>query len=238
MFKFFIIIIIHQLIQFNAYNIRKIEQERKRSTSNYCEQAPKSLYCRNRTLFYIILVISLLGTILGIAYLVLSCISKLRKRRNYLRNNRTRRIRAYSLITSRLENEMILQKKISYLFTKELKPKFFSKENTNKYNICPVCLEKYIEGSEICITPCNHCFHFLCIRNYVLMTKNSNCPLCKFDYLSILDGKKINYENIEIITLKNNTNEFDKNDEGIQENNVEHSINGDHIIIIRSDNNV
>lgn len=237
MFKFYFIIIIHQLIQFNAFNIRKILEERK-TTSNYCQQNPKSLYCRNRIVFYIILGISLLGTILGVVYLVLSCISKSRKRRNYLRN-RTRRITAYSLITNRIGNEILIQKKISYLFTKVLKPTFFSKENTNKYNICPVCLEKYTEGSEICITPCNHCFHFICIRNYAIMTKNSSCPLCKFDYLSILDGKQIKYEDIEIITLKNNTNDFDKNNEGIQESNGENSIiNGDNFIVMRNNNNV
>ena len=237
MFKFYFIIIIHQLIQFNAFNIRKILEKRK-TTSNYCQQNPKSLYCRNRIVFYIILGISLLGTILGVVYLVLSCISKSRKRRNYLRN-RTRRITAYSLITNRTGNEILIQKKISYLFTKVLKPTFFSKENTNKYNICPVCLEKYTEGSEICITPCNHCFHFICIRNYAIMTKNSSCPLCKFDYLSILDGKQIKYEDIEIITLKNNTNDFDKNNEGIQESNGENSIiNGDNFIVMRNNNNV
>jgi len=237
MFKFYFIIIIHQLIQFNAFNIRKILEKRK-TTSNYCQQNPKSLYCRNRIVFYIILGISLLGTILGVVYLVLSCISKSRKRRNYLRN-RTRRITAYSLITNRIGNEILIQKKISYLFTKVLKPTFFSKENTNKYNICPVCLEKYTEGSEICITPCNHCFHFICIRNYAIMTKNSSCPLCKFDYLSILDGKQIKYEDIEIITLKNNTNDFDKNNEGIQESNGENSIiNGDNFIAMRNNNNV
>ncbi len=237
MFKFYFIIIIHQLIQFNAFNIRKILEKRK-TTSNYCQQNPKSLYCRNRIVFYIILGISLLGTILGVVYLVLSCISKSRKRRNYLRN-RTRRITAYSLITNRTGNEILIQKKISYLFTKVLKPTFFSKENTNKYNICPVCLEKYTEGSEICITPCNHCFHFICIRNYAIMTKNSSCPLCKFDYLSILDGKQIKYEDIEIITLKNNTNDFDKNNEGIQESNGENSIiNGDNFIAMRNNNNV
>ena len=237
MFKFYFIIIIHQLIQFNAFNIRKILEERK-TTSNYCQQSPKSLYCRNRIVFYIILGISLLGTILGVIYLVLSCISKSRKRRNYLRN-RTRRITAYSLITNRIGNEILIQKKISYLFTKVLKQTFFSKENTNKYNICPVCLEKYTEGSEICITPCNHCFHFICIRNYAIMTKNSSCPLCKFDYLSILDGKQIKYEDIEIITLKNNTNDFDKNNEGIQESNGENSIiNGDNFIVMRNNNNV
>ena len=237
MFKFYFIIIIHQLIQFNAFNIRKILEERK-TTSNYCQQNPKSLYCRNRIVFYIILGISLLGTILGVIYLVLSCISKSRKRRNYLRN-RTRRITAYSLITNRIGNDILIQKKISYLFTKVLKPTFFSKENTNKYNICPVCLEKYTEGSEICITPCNHCFHFICIRNYAIMTKNSSCPLCKFDYLSILDGKQIKYEDIEIITLKNNTNDFDKNNEGIQESNGENSIiNGDNFIVMRNNNNV
>ena len=237
MFKFYFIIIIHQLIQFNAFNIRKILEKRK-TTSNYCQQNPKSLYCRNRIVFYIILGISLLGTILGVVYLVLSCISKSRKRRNYLRN-RTRRITAYSLITNRTGNEILIQKKISYLFTKVLKPTFFSKENTNKYNICPVCLEKYIEGSEICITPCKHCFHYICIRNYAIMTKNSNCPICKFDFLSILDGKNINYNNIEIITLKSNNTDIDKNNEGIQENNYVGSsiVNDDNIIVIRNDNN-
>jgi hypothetical protein len=71
------------------------------------------------------------------------------------------------------------------------------------------------------------------------MTKNSSCPLCKFDYLSILDGKQIKYEDIEIITLKNNTNDFDKNNEGIQESNGENSIiNGDNFIVMRNNNNV
>ena len=71
------------------------------------------------------------------------------------------------------------------------------------------------------------------------MTKNSNCPICKFDFLSILDGKNINYNNIEIITLKSNNTDIDKNNEGIQENNYVGSsiVNDDNIIVIRNDNN-
>ena len=174
-------IIINQYNLKSNFNLRKTIEEKE--NNNYCNT--------NHNALFII--------ILAFIFFILSCIRK-RKRRRSERN--IIRVRTY-LTTNRVDNEIIHKKKISYLLTKILSPSFYSKENIYLNNICIFCLEQYKEGSEIIVSPCKHCFHFSCIKNYMLITENTFCPLCKFDFFKLIKKKKINFDNIQILKVEN-----------------------------------
>ncbi|CDP14337.1 unnamed protein product [Coffea canephora] len=46
---------------------------------------------------------------------------------------------------------------------------------------CCICLHGYEDGVEVCTLPCNHHFHYRCIRRWLRI--NATCPLCKFNIL-------------------------------------------------------
>jgi len=51
---------------------------------------------------------------------------------------------------------------------------------------CPICLEEYVEGEDICCSPnhkCVHVFHLSCMTEWLL--RNNNCPICRCDYLEV-----------------------------------------------------
>ena len=51
---------------------------------------------------------------------------------------------------------------------------------------CPICLEQYKDGDDVCWSKnkdCGHAFHFTCIKSW-LMT-HEDCPLCRADYLAL-----------------------------------------------------
>jgi len=108
------------------------------------------------------------------------------------------------------ENKKINLLKKEYLFQNDLKPKLLKlKKPEINFKECPICLENINENNIICYTPCHHIYHFNCFKNYMMFTKDKNCPLCKFDLFSLLEGKDINYKDLNIndklnINIKNN----------------------------------
>jgi hypothetical protein len=53
---------------------------------------------------------------------------------------------------------------------------------------CPICMEEYKVGDEICWsrnTDCYHAFHLDCILSWLM--ENDECPMCRGDYLCIED---------------------------------------------------
>jgi hypothetical protein len=49
---------------------------------------------------------------------------------------------------------------------------------------CPICIDEYEIGDEICSSPneeCPHVFHVDCMTQWLL--KHGDCPLCRADYL-------------------------------------------------------
>ena len=73
------------------------------------------------------------------------------------------------------------------------------KNNTNN---CTICLENYIDQkSLICLTPCNHIFHYDCIKKWSLNnTGLFKCPNCNFDFTKEKVSNKPNnlHNNINI----------------------------------------
>ena len=67
----------------------------------------------------------------------------------------------------------------------------FSWEKRPRYQVdskkqCPICLDDYDIGDEICMSPnhqCPHVFHVECMSEWLM--KRNECPLCRADYLKV-----------------------------------------------------
>jgi hypothetical protein len=60
-----------------------------------------------------------------------------------------------------------------------------SERDNNTDRTCPICLEEYKPGDEICSSPnehCDHVFHASCMTDWLM--NHDNCPLCRADYLN------------------------------------------------------
>ena len=106
-------------------------------------------------------------------------------------------------IKKKVNKKINLMKK-AYLFQNDLKPKILKLKFPEKnFRECPICLENINENNIICYTPCQHIYHFTCFKNYMIFTKDSHCPLCKYDLFSLLQGKDINYT---VLNINDNLN--------------------------------
>ncbi len=168
----------------------------------YCESHKTSVVCSK-----IATIISSIITVLVFlifAICVILCIRNLIRYKRE-RNNRINRIN---------QERILLEKKINYLFSHEIKPVSFAKEKLIEYEKCPICLETYNNEKEICITPCKHYFHFYCLSKYIIESKAHLCPMCKFNFFSIFENKDINFDQIEthlILVEHPNTNRVNSN---------------------------
>jgi len=55
----------------------------------------------------------------------------------------------------------------------------FSDMDSQEHPSCSVCLEEYCDSKPIVATPCGHCFHKQCLKNWLKMDRT--CPLCRGD---------------------------------------------------------
>ena len=44
---------------------------------------------------------------------------------------------------------------------------------------CTICLNEFKKGDKVYFLPCIHCFHVVCLKEWVKSQKN--CPICKFE---------------------------------------------------------
>ena len=97
-----------------------------------------------------------------------------------------------------------------YLFQKILDCNTYS---SDEEEICPICIQKFNKQiSKVCKTPCQHIFHFYCLKKYVFESNNNicfSCPLCKKEYL---EENNINLEGIRDIPLDENDNPIYENE--------------------------
>ena len=54
----------------------------------------------------------------------------------------------------------------------------------DRYDVCPVCLEDFVEEENLSLLPCDHQFHIECLKP-CLQTKQTNCPVCRRIYISV-----------------------------------------------------
>ena len=58
------------------------------------------------------------------------------------------------------------------IFTENCEIKFEQKE-------CLICIGEFEIGEKLAILKCNHCYHDLCIKDWIKKVKGIFCPLCQ-----------------------------------------------------------
>ena len=110
------------------------------------------------------------------------------------------------------ENQII---KIQNVFHNNLISKIYTEDMVKLGDECIICLKKFIINKiKVCLFPCNHIFHFSCIKDYIILSDNYHCPICGFDFSSFI-RKKVDFNNIYI---NNTNNEFIIHDIKIENN--------------------
>ena len=104
------------------------------------------------------------------------------------------------------------KEKIDFLLKNTLAPKKFNKKYGEKDGLtCTICIENFRVGkSRVCITPCQHVFHYKCLSNW-LRNKDTTykCPVCNCNILE--------YQNNHFSDDKNP--QFVNNNDNISDNN-------------------
>ncbi len=217
---FFSIFIIQNI---NCFSLRKT----KNGDEN-CEVNDSSGYCRDQKYRSILMIIFAILVIIIIIVLIVVCLKRIRncvQIRN-LRGNVTQ-----NKTNEELEQELLFRKKIYYIFKNEIKPLKFTIEKPILDEICAVCLEKFEQSKLICIMPCKHSFHYNCINDYILNSKDTLCPLCKFDVLTILNDKNIDFNKIDAKDIKIDSSL--NNNDTIENNNNQ---NFNNVLSLRANN--
>ncbi|XP_036031492.1 E3 ubiquitin-protein ligase RLIM-like [Onychomys torridus] len=60
---------------------------------------------------------------------------------------------------------------------------------SDRLNICTICITEYTESSRIRILPCSHEYHDECIDNW--LSEKSNCPICRRQIINPPDDTEI-----------------------------------------------
>ena len=57
---------------------------------------------------------------------------------------------------------------------------FKNKEKNKENDKCPICFENFLENEKIKMTNCFHLFHYLCIKQWIIIKSESpDCPICR-----------------------------------------------------------
>lgn len=142
--------------------------------------------------------------IFGVGFITLLIVIKANKQRNSESRHETALSRTQGAVWNEFECDIREAVILSSVLQKKIGPDSFPSFHTNieqqndpeKPNpegymnilICPICLENYKEGDNVCMSrneKCSHVFHLSCIKGW-LMTCNS-CPMCRTDYLQCHD---------------------------------------------------
>ena len=133
-----------------------------------------------------------------------------------------------NVIVSNREVKKEVKKKINYICLKVLKNEIFSNDLRQKYGEnCSICLEKFEEGqTTISITPCEHIFHFECIKKWI----ESNgftpyCPNCKYYFIKKNDENN----NPSVMLIRRNINN-NNNNNNYNNNNINNLNTNRHIV--------
>lgn len=88
--------------------------------------------------------------------------------------------------------------------------------------MCAICLEDITNEDDCCmITGCEHKFHKDCMTNLLIYSSKWNCPLCRRDFLNVID--LANEDEIKVYKENKLNGLYDKKNEEITS-----SINLDH----------
>ena len=118
--------------------------------------------------------------------------------------------------------EEINKLKLDELFAKKMAEHTYKSEYNKYGGGCSICLEDFKKNSKVSKTPCNHVFHYKCIKDWLYKNiKNPKCPNCNKEVVSddiSMDekGEKIDEGNIIKVKKKLQTN----NNENVLNNNL------------------
>ena len=180
---------------------------------------------KNYTIIYIFLIGG--GTLLLSILLFIKIYKYVQKKRlvnNAIENNNRSPIRNNNSNMQQIRNnlnrheininkEKENKRKIDILFISILFPIKYSKEIFQDNNTsCSICLENYIDQkSLISLTPCNHIFHFKCLKKWSLKNRTCfRCPNCNYNFIQKKDlnnpiiSNNNNDNNINNVNINNN----------------------------------
>ena len=203
-------------------HFRIIEEQNKTESNEkkgiFCK-IDDSFLCKHTAIFFLILFIIILLVVVGSCLFIKYCY----ERHPFLRG--WERIVAQRLSLQRekrrKEEELLEKKKKYYLLNIEIKSFSYNKELMDFGEKCPICLENYNFEKEVCLTPCKHLFHHLCLKQYIYGIFDVKCPICKYNLFDCLKGKKINYNEITITDDVKIYNREDINNEILNNQNLE-----------------
>ena len=128
---------------------------------------------------------------------------------NWIKTTRISNNSSYSINDNNNNNNLL---KKHYLFKNDLKLIIYNNDMIKYGEECTICLENFIVNKvRVCLTPCHHIFHFSCLKQYIFKSNDTHCPNCKFDFFSVLEGKNIDYDLVEIDESLPNNNIDDDN---------------------------
>ena len=194
MLKNMVIIVFIMINNIKFIFLKTLRGKQRMNYHEFCKKNPENFYCVHKTFLFAIFIINSIILFIACVYFIIFIIRK---------KVRENQIRIIYHITNNINNNIelkqksLLENKIKYIIKNEIKKIKFSQEKFNQNEICSICLGKYDEKNEICITPCKHYFHFFCLYQYIINSKDTLCPLCKFNYLNVLTGKNIDFKIIE-----------------------------------------
>jgi len=124
------------------------------------------------------------------------------------------------------KNMVIFQK--HYLFQNIINEKIY--DEVLKEDTCSICINKFIlNKSKICVTPCNHIFHFYCLKKYMLDGKGNKCPNCNFNFLEVFKTIEINPSTVEIIPIDERDNPINYTEEVLNKDSTKDNKNSNEV---------
>lgn len=135
------------------------------------------------------------------------------------------------ILKEKRKKQLLNKYKKHYFLQEIIKPSIY-KNNIliqDGVDLCPICLQNLLsEISKIFITNCKHVFHFYCFKKYILSSSLCECPICKFNFYSFIDEKKIDIEQLKPIKLDENDNpefEIKRQNMTLKENGSKSTVN-------------
>ena len=112
--------------------------------------------------------------------------------------------------------EEINKEKLDQLFATKMAEHLYKSEYNQYGGGCSICLENFKKKSKVSMTPCNHVFHFNCIKDWLYKNaKNPKCPNCNKEVLandeSNIDGKLDEAKIIKVKKKAQNNNNLNNN---------------------------
>lgn len=91
--------------------------------------------------------------------------------------------RSRSVLTFQLpaKEEKISQHEIDGLPTEVFDEAGFAEEGRCAPSECAICLEPLVDGEEVNALPCEHCYHHVCLVEWLERMDNPTCPTCRQD---------------------------------------------------------